>query len=198
MAVLLISSEFEEVIGLSHRVLVMRGGRIVAKLEGDEIEEGRVMDEAFGAGEPTASRGLREHRRGAGFRTAHVSRRRLSILADFGIVISFVVLFIVLSIASEQFLTRDNLLNILDQWAPVGIIAFGGTLVLIAGGFDLSVGAIFAISGVVAAKVANSTSIELGVIAGIATGLDSASRMACSRRRGVSTRLSQRSRARSL
>jgi ABC-type sugar transport system ATPase subunit len=50
MAVLLISSELEEVIGLAHRVLVMRGGRIVAALEGDEIDEGRVMDEAFGTG----------------------------------------------------------------------------------------------------------------------------------------------------
>ena len=92
-------------------------------------------------------------------------------LADFGIVVSFVVLFLVLSIVSDQFLTRDNLLNVLDQWAPVGIIAFGGTLVLIAGGFDLSVGAIFAISGVVAAEVSNKSSIELGVIAGIGTGL---------------------------
>ena len=92
-------------------------------------------------------------------------------LADFGIVVSFVVLFLVLSITLDQFLTRDNLLNVLDQWAPVGIIAFEGTLVLIAGGFDLSVGAIFAISGVVAAEVSNKPSIELGVIAGIGTGL---------------------------
>ena len=35
MAVLLISSEIEEVLGLAHRVLVMRAGRIVAEFEGD-------------------------------------------------------------------------------------------------------------------------------------------------------------------
>ena len=56
MAILLISSELEEITGLSHRVLVMRGGRIIASLEGEAIDEGRVMDEAFGAGLSTSSR----------------------------------------------------------------------------------------------------------------------------------------------
>jgi ribose transport system ATP-binding protein len=48
MAVLLISSELEEVMGLAHRVLVMRGGTIVRRLEGDEITEDAVMSAAFG------------------------------------------------------------------------------------------------------------------------------------------------------
>jgi simple sugar transport system ATP-binding protein/ribose transport system ATP-binding protein len=47
MAVLLISSELEEVLGLAHRVLVMRGGEIVRRLEGDEITEDAVMSAAF-------------------------------------------------------------------------------------------------------------------------------------------------------
>ena len=38
MAVLLISSEHEEVLGLAHRVLVMRGGRIVAELDREHDE----------------------------------------------------------------------------------------------------------------------------------------------------------------
>ena len=47
MAVLLISSELEEVLGLAHRVHVMRGGEIVARLEGDQISEDAVMAAAF-------------------------------------------------------------------------------------------------------------------------------------------------------
>jgi ABC-type sugar transport system ATPase subunit len=47
MAVLLISSEMEEVLGLSHRLLVMRGGSIVERLEGDEMTEDAVMAAAF-------------------------------------------------------------------------------------------------------------------------------------------------------
>ncbi len=48
LGVLLISSELEEVIGLSHRVLVMRRGRIVDELQGDGISESAILGAAFG------------------------------------------------------------------------------------------------------------------------------------------------------
>ncbi|HWV87883.1 MAG TPA: sugar ABC transporter ATP-binding protein [Capillimicrobium sp.] len=47
MAVLLISSEIEEVLSLSHRVLVMRAGRIVEEIPGDVATEENVMRAAF-------------------------------------------------------------------------------------------------------------------------------------------------------
>ncbi len=47
MAVLLISSEVEEVLGLAHRVLVMRRGRLVAEFEGEEATDEAVMAAAF-------------------------------------------------------------------------------------------------------------------------------------------------------
>ncbi len=50
MAVVLISSELEEVLGLSHRVCVMCSGRIAATLSQDELSEDAVMAAAFGAG----------------------------------------------------------------------------------------------------------------------------------------------------
>jgi ABC-type sugar transport system ATPase subunit len=49
MAVLLISSELEEVLGLAHRVLVMRGGRVVAEYDGQGATMQRVMSSAFAA-----------------------------------------------------------------------------------------------------------------------------------------------------
>ena len=61
------------------------------------------------------------------------------------------------SLATDTFLTQRNLLNILDQSAPVGIIACAVTICIIAGVFDLSTGAIFGVSAVVATKVANAT-----------------------------------------
>ena len=39
--ILLISSELEEILGLAHRVLVMRRGALVAELEGDEHDRER-------------------------------------------------------------------------------------------------------------------------------------------------------------
>jgi simple sugar transport system ATP-binding protein/ribose transport system ATP-binding protein len=48
LGVLLISSELEEVIGLSHRVLVMHRGRIVDELEHGRITEAAILGAAFG------------------------------------------------------------------------------------------------------------------------------------------------------
>ena len=52
LGLIVISSELEEVLGLSHRVLVMRRGRIVAELAGDAMTEGAVLAAAF-ADEPS-------------------------------------------------------------------------------------------------------------------------------------------------
>jgi simple sugar transport system ATP-binding protein/ribose transport system ATP-binding protein len=47
IAVLLISSEHEEVLGLAHRVLVMRAGRVVAEFSGETMSEDAVLHAAF-------------------------------------------------------------------------------------------------------------------------------------------------------
>jgi simple sugar transport system ATP-binding protein/ribose transport system ATP-binding protein len=47
LAVLLISSEHEEVLGLAHRVLVMRAGRIVAEFDEHTMSEDAVLHAAF-------------------------------------------------------------------------------------------------------------------------------------------------------
>jgi ribose transport system permease protein len=88
-----------------------------------------------------------------------------------GIIGPFLVLFIVLSVASGPFFTKVNLLDILDQQASTLIIAAAGTLVLVAGGIDLSVGAIYALAGVTAAKLALSVPPVVAILAGVAVGL---------------------------
>ena len=45
--IVFVSSELEEILGLAHRVLVMRRGRIVAELAGDAIQEGAILAAAF-------------------------------------------------------------------------------------------------------------------------------------------------------
>jgi ribose transport system ATP-binding protein len=47
-SIILISSELQEVIGLSHRVLVMRHGHIVGELEGDQITEEQIVRRQMG------------------------------------------------------------------------------------------------------------------------------------------------------
>ena len=50
IAILLISSEADEVIGLAHRVLVMRRGRIAAGFDGDQVQLEPIMRAALGVG----------------------------------------------------------------------------------------------------------------------------------------------------
>lgn len=92
-------------------------------------------------------------------------------LRDLGILVAFVVLVIVLSIASSSFLTRGNLSNILDQWATVGLLTIGETICIISGVFDLSVGAMVSVTAVVSAKVAISTGSDAGLIAAVLAGI---------------------------
>ena len=110
---------------------------------------------------------------GAGHIEATPPRARFLDTVDvrsYGIVLSFLALFVVLSLATDRFLTQRNLLNILDQSAPVGIVACGVTIGIIAGVFDLSVGAIFAVAAVAACKLALVTYPWLGIAAGILFG----------------------------
>lgn len=60
------------------------------------------------------------------------------------------------SLRSPEFLTVDNGFNIARQQSIIILIAFGATLVIIAGQIDLSVGSVAAFSGVAAAWLLNS------------------------------------------
>lgn len=54
-----------------------------------------------------------------------------------------------LSLSDNAFMDYDNMLLLLKQSAPIGIIAMGMTIIMINGNIDLSVGAIFALSAVI-------------------------------------------------
>jgi ABC-type sugar transport system ATPase subunit len=49
MAILLISSEIEEIVGLAHRAVVMVRGRPAAELAGEDVCEDRILRAAFGS-----------------------------------------------------------------------------------------------------------------------------------------------------
>ena len=83
---------------------------------------------------------------------------------DYAVLILIVLLMIVLSLASDAFLTPRNLLNILNQNAPLAIIACALTLVIIVGGFDLSTGAIFAVASVSSAYIAINFNPYIGLL----------------------------------
>ena len=90
---------------------------------------------------------------------------------DAGIILPFAILFITLSITSQPFLRKTNLLNILDQQSAILIIAAAGALILVSGAIDLSVGATYALAGCVSAQYALNHSVASAVVVGLLLGL---------------------------
>jgi len=76
-----------------------------------------------------------------------------SFLKDQGIIIIFIVLVIVLSAISPNFARPKNLVNILKQTAINGILSMGMMFVIISGGFDLSIGSIVGVCGIISAML---------------------------------------------
>jgi ribose/xylose/arabinose/galactoside ABC-type transport system permease subunit len=96
-----------------------------------------------------------------------------------GLLVALAVVFIVLTLVSPHFLTTANLLNIAKAVAIVGIAAVGQTIVIIGGGFDLSIGSTMAAAGMLAAylleadvaiPVAFAAAMALGALVGIING----------------------------
>lgn len=84
---------------------------------------------------------------------------------------AFFVAVILFAVTSESFRSAQNMLNIAGQTAPISIVAFGMTFVILSGGIDLSVGAVVSFAGITAAKVVESGgNVWIAVLAALLTG----------------------------
>jgi ribose transport system permease protein len=82
----------------------------------------------------------------------------------------FVLMFAVLCVASPKFRDPQNLVNILQQNSVIGIVACGMLVVIIAAGFDLSVGAVAAAAACLGAQMMVDHSIFAGIVAALLVG----------------------------
>lgn len=102
-------------------------------------------------------------------------------LQRYGLLFSLLLLGFGLSVASDRFLTTNNLTNVLRQASINGIISIGTMLVIMTRGIDLSVGSVVALSTVVGADLFLSMSLHpltaivivliVGSLAGVVNGL---------------------------
>ncbi|MEU3310374.1 substrate-binding domain-containing protein [Nocardiopsis sp. NPDC006832] len=98
-------------------------------------------------------------------------------LLENGALTALAILVVVMSLLSDDFLTAQNLLNVGVQAAVIAILAFGVTFVIIAGGIDLSVGSVAALSATVLGFLATVQGVPiwlalpLAAATGVACGL---------------------------
>lgn len=110
-----------------------------------------------------------------------MERSRLKALAeDIGFVpVLLVLIFVIMALVEPRFFSRLNTLDMMRNFSFVALVALGQALVMIVGGFDLSVTAVIALSSIVSAKT-------MGALTG-AMGLDPvlASLLGCAAAMGV-------------
>jgi ribose transport system permease protein len=84
---------------------------------------------------------------------------------------SLVALCVVVGVLEPKFLSAGNLAGVARQTAVITIIAMGMTVVMVAGGIDLSVGSVMALAGVVGAlAMAGGAPPFAGVLTALAAG----------------------------
>lgn len=90
-------------------------------------------------------------------------------------------LLVIAACVSPPFFQPDNLLNILRQASAIGVLAIGQTIVIVAGGIDLSVAAVMQLAGVTIAELTGGANtlvplvipltLAMGAAIGLANGL---------------------------
>ncbi|MFE4833721.1 ABC transporter permease [Arthrobacter sp. NPDC056691] len=94
-----------------------------------------------------------------------------TLLARHSLWIALIVLVAVLAVVSEPFRNIANLQNILMQNGIIGIVAMGMLVMMISGGFDLSVGAVGSAVAVLTAFVSTTLGLPAALAAGLALGV---------------------------
>ena len=110
--------------------------------------------------------------------TPEAARRRRVQLHQFGLAAVLLVLCVVATFASDAFLTRANLINVLTQASVIGILTVGMTFVILTGGIDLSVGSTLAAASIYLGLQQDSGGLVMvlaalfgGVVLGAVNGL---------------------------
>ena len=127
VAVWMISSDMEEVLGMSDRILVLHEGTLAGELQRSEFSEEAIMC------------------RGDGRRSSieAIMKRIL------GVVSLLALMYVLLFLSNFDRASKwDNLKNVLNQQAFFAILTIGAGLVIITGGIDLSIGSVIGLSAV--------------------------------------------------
>ncbi len=185
-AVIFISSEMEELVGMCDRVGVVVKGRLTKEVSKDELNLQTLLYWATGYGETTESPDPSVHDKGghhvvptprstATQQERGPSRTRGQFFVRWGTTIGMLLTVLAIGFGTPEFFRIPNLLNVLKQGSILTLIAYGQTVVLIAGGFDMSAGALNQLTANLAAgmvvRLGTTLSLALGGIVGALVGV---------------------------
>ncbi len=175
LAVILVSSELPEIIGMSDRILVMRVGKVACELDAAGASEEKILAACLSESDTPASKDF-----AAGHPEDHENlltklnavRKRI-VQPDRLVFLTLLTLVGVGIFTSESFLNRYNLTSIVRDAAALGIVSMGQAVVMICGGLDISVGSIVSLTTIFAALLMNGsdTMIPIAVLVCLGAGM---------------------------
>jgi ribose transport system ATP-binding protein len=175
-AVILLSSDLLEVIGLADLILVFAHGSIADRIAAAEANEERIISSAVtGVRPPGGDRVLTPKSTSAASSNTPLSlatvitRRYASGLLLFGVLFFMGVY---TTVQSPYFLTERNLGNLVIQVVPLALVSIGQMTVILLGGIDLSVGPVISLVTAIASfTIVNGPLGLSGVVLCLAIGL---------------------------
>ncbi|WP_454855104.1 ATP-binding cassette domain-containing protein [Rhizobium binxianense] len=172
-AVIFISSDFEEIAGMCDRAAVMHKGKINTLLERAEINPETLLYWASGSADAAEDAGAATQ--ASQEQPTAASSGIGGALTRWGAIVGMIVVLAVISALAPQFLYPGNIFDVLKQGSVLAFIALGLTVVLIAGGFDMSAGAVSQLTtnlaaGTLIAGMGTAAAIALGGVTGIVIG----------------------------
>ncbi|HTO21948.1 MAG TPA: ABC transporter permease [Spirochaetia bacterium] len=102
--------------------------------------------------------------------------KRLTAQREFVIFLIVLAVFVAMSFASNVFLTASNILSVLLSLSIESVMAVGMVIVMVGGGFDMSVGSILGFIGIIVAELLTAgvptvLALLIGIVGGVLIGL---------------------------
>ncbi|MER8765559.1 MULTISPECIES: ATP-binding cassette domain-containing protein [unclassified Mesorhizobium] len=175
MAIILISSEMPELIGMCDRIIVLREGHRTAEFARGEATQEKVLEAATKAGESAdAAQATGEEKRKG---PLDILKRR-----EFGLLAAMLAVAIPVTIINPRMVSAANLTAVSMDAALLVVAALAQMLVLITRNIDLSIAAVIGLSAYMAASMVQAypgldigigliTACAVGGVAGLINGL---------------------------
>ncbi|MFD1713107.1 ATP-binding cassette domain-containing protein [Amnibacterium flavum] len=170
-AVLVVSSDFEELIGISDRLLVVRDGAVTGQYLRGEVDVEQLTSDAAAVGATE-----NEVRLATEAPVAESAKPRAVLssrpwVRQIGLPLAMVLVIVILALGSPGFAAPLSLLDVVRQASTPALLAAALAIALGAGAFDLSVGGVALLTSTVsAALIAAGVPTPGAVVAGIAIG----------------------------
>src|SRR3954469_22684224 len=174
LAIILISSELPELLGMCDRIVVLREGRITAELAASEATQERVLYAMTDAGSTASAPTEPAERLPAEAPGTAGWLRSLAVRRELGLVLAMAAVIVPVAIVNPRMLSGANLSALAMDAGLLTIVAAGQMLVVLTRNIDLSVASVIGLAAYVAADLLRShpgIGVPGGILAAMGVGL---------------------------